>query len=171
MFTAVTGFALGLVARRGARAQGALGAWLLGLAGAVALHALWNGSALLGDFFGLYLALQVPLFVVFVIGVLLLRREESRLTRARLGEYAAAGWFTPQEVDMLATAAGRRAAIAWARTLRGDRVPIMRRFIADATALAAARQRALSGRDPHAVEAERALLGQTVAARAALFAW
>lgn len=71
---------------------------------------------------------------------------------------------------MLATAAGRRAALAWARTLTGDRVPIMRTFIADATALAAARQRAISGRDPRASAEEAALLQRTVAARAALFA-
>jgi len=170
MFTAVTGFAVGLAARRGASAAGAFGPWLLGLTGAVALHALWNGSALLGDFLALYTALQVPLFVVFIVGVLMLRREESRLTRARLGEYAAAGWFTAQEVDMLATGAGRRAAIAWARTLNGDRVPIMRRFIADATALAAARQRVVTGRDRTASVDEHALLARTAQARAALFA-
>lgn len=170
MFTAVTGFALGLAARRGVRLGSALGPWLLGLVGAIALHALWNGSALLGDFFALYAVLQVPLFVIFVVAIVLLRREEARLTRARLGEYAAVGWFTPQEVDMLATAAGRRTALAWARTLTGDRVPIMRTFIADATALAAARQRAISGRDPRASAEEAALLQRTVAARAALFA-
>ncbi|WP_159499924.1 PrsW family intramembrane metalloprotease [Microbacterium sp. 18062] len=170
MFTAIIGFALGLAARRGASVGGALGPWAAGLVGAIALHALWNGSALLGDFFGLYAALQVPLFVIFIVGVLMLRREESRLTRARLGEYAAAGWFTAQEVDMLATAAGRRAAIAWARTLHGDRVPIMRRFIADATALAAARQRIITGRDRAALADEQTLLERTAATRAALFA-
>ena len=75
------------------------------------------------------------------VGVVALRREESRLTRRRLGDYAAAGWFTPQEVDMLATSAGRKAALAWARSLRGDRSALMKTFIADATALAATRQR------------------------------
>jgi hypothetical protein len=71
-----------------------------------ALHALWNGSALFADFFHLYVTLQVPLFVAFVLGIVALRREEARLTRARLSEYAAAGWFTPAEVDLLATPAG-----------------------------------------------------------------
>ena len=85
--------------------------------------------------------------MLFILGVIALRREEARLTRSRLGDYAAAGWFTPQEVDMLATPAGRKAALAWARTLRGDRTALMKRFILDATALAAARQRAISGRD------------------------
>lgn len=170
MFTAVTGFALGLAARRGASFGAALGPWALGLVGAMALHALWNGSAVLGDFFLLYLTLQVPLFIGFILGIIALRREEARLTSRRLGDYAAAGWFTTQEVDMLATPAGRRAALAWARTLSGDRTPIMRGFIADATALAMTRQRALTGRDPRAAHDERAYLERATAARAALFA-
>lgn len=170
MFTILIGFAFGLAARRSLSAGAALRYGVVGLIGAVMLHALWNGSAVLFDFFALYATVQVPLFVLFIIGIVLLRREESRLTRARLGEYAAAGWFTPQEVDMLATGPGRRGAIAWARTLQGDRARVMRRFIADATALAAARQRALSGRDAHAVTEERDLLGRATAARAALFA-
>lgn len=170
MFTGVTGFALGLAARRGVRGAGAIGPWLMGLIGAIALHALWNGSALLGDFWALYIGLQVPLFVGFVLGVVALRREEERLTRKRLGDYAGAGWFTAQEVDMLATRAGRRAALAWASTLSGDRVPVMKAFIADATNLAATRQRAMSGRDPAAASDEQALLARTVAARTALFA-
>ena len=170
MFTSVTGFALGLAARRGARGGQAVGAWVLGMIGAMALHAFWNGSAVFLDFFLLYMAAQVPLFVLFVLGVIALRREEARLTRRRLGDYAAAGWFTTEEVDMLATPAGRKAALAWARTLRGDRTPLMKRFILDATALAAARQRAISGRDVRAAEDEQILLTRTADARAGLFA-
>ncbi|WP_243076798.1 PrsW family intramembrane metalloprotease [Microbacterium sp. SS28] len=168
MFTSVTGFALGLAARRGATTGQAIGPWLLGLSGAILLHAFWNGSAVFTDFFSVYLMLQVPLFVLFIIGVLALRREESRLTRVRLGEYATAGWFTPQEVDMLATPAGRKAGLRWAKTLQGDRTPIMKSFITDATALAMARQRAVTGRDPQASEEERELLAKTAAARQAL---
>ncbi|WP_203582226.1 PrsW family intramembrane metalloprotease [Microbacterium hibisci] len=170
MFTAVTGFALGLAARRGLSTGQAVGPWLVGLAGAIALHAFWNGSALFGDFFLLYLTLQVPLFIGFVLGIVALRREETRLTRRRLGDYAAAGWFTPQEVDMLATPAGRKAALAWARTLRGDRTALMKTFITDATALAATRQRAITGRDALAASEERDLLAKTAATRAAMFA-
>ncbi|WZH36991.1 MAG: PrsW family intramembrane metalloprotease [Microbacterium enclense] len=170
MFTSLTGFAFGLAARRSLRTRAALGYAIPGLIAAIVLHALWNGSATFFNFFEVYATLQVPLFMAFIVGILLLRREESRLTRARLGEYAAAGWFTPQEVDMLATAPGRRSALAWARTLPGNRGEVMRGFIVDATALAAARQRALSGRDPHAVATERQLLERTTAARAALLA-
>lgn len=171
MFTCLTGFAIGLAARRHASAGAAVGAGLLGMVGAILLHALWNGSATFSDFFPLYFTLQVPLFIGFILGIIALRREEARLTRARLAEYAAAGWFTPEEVTMLATPAGRRVGLAWARQLRGDRRPLMREFIRDATALAAVRQRAITGRDPLAVEDERALLVRTRAARAALLAY
>ena len=170
MFTSITGFALGLAARRGASPGRAVGPWVLGMIGAMSLHALWNGSAVFGDFFLLYLTLQMPLFVGFILGIIALRREEARVTRSRLGDYAAAGWFTPQEVDMLATGQGRKAALAWAAGLRGDRTRTMRAFIADATALAAARQRAISGRDKNAREDEQVLLARTTAARAAMFA-
>lgn len=170
MFTSLTGYALGRAARRGASVGGAAATGLIGMLFAAALHALWNGSAMFADFFHLYVTLQIPLFVAFVVGFIMLRREEARLTRARLGEYAAAGWFTPAEVEMLATGAGRRRAVAWARTLPGDRSRTMKAFIADATGLAAARERTRSGRDPHAPEDERIYLARATTARRALLA-
>lgn len=171
MFTSLTGFAIGLAARRGASVGRVLGYGALGLLGAVVLHGFWNGSATFGDFYALYFALQVPLFVGFIIAIIALRREEARLTQARLTDYANAGWFTPQEVTMLATPAGRKGALRWAQTLNGDRRPIMRGFIKDATALAAVRQRIITGRDPLASQDEQALLQRTHAARDALLAY
>ncbi|GAA2892953.1 PrsW family intramembrane metalloprotease [Microbacterium esteraromaticum] len=171
MFTALTGFAIGLAARRGATTATALGSGALGLLGAVALHAYWNGSSLLGDFLALYLSTQVPLFIGFIVAILALRREEARLTRIRLGDYAAAGWFTPQEVEMLATPGGRRTGLQWASGLRGDRRDVMQQFIRDAAALAAVRQRAITGRDPLAAADEHALLMRTRDARARLLAY
>ncbi|MFT4051870.1 MAG: PrsW family intramembrane metalloprotease [Microbacterium sp.] len=168
MFTAITGYAIGRAARGGASTGAAARAGLIGMLGAVALHALWNGSAIFADFFHLYLTLQVPLFVAFVLGVVMLRREQERLTKERLEEYAAAGWFTRAEVDLVATRSGRRRAIAWARTLPGDRSAQMRAFMADATSLAAARQRLLSGRSPEAEQDAQLYLGRAITARAVL---
>ena len=76
-----------------------------------------------------------------------------------------AGWFTPQEVDMLATKSGRVAAKRWARSLPGDRTKVMKRFIIDANELASTRQRAISGRDPQAGIDEHVLLQRTMATR------
>ncbi len=166
----MTGYVLGRVARRGTPTRAAVRPSIGGMLGAAVLHALWNGSAMFADFFALYATLQVPLFAGFVGGFIALRREEARLTRERLGEYAAAGWFSPMEVGMLATPAGRRRALQWAAGLPGDRRRIMRGFIAEATSLAAARQRALTGRDPAAAADEQVFLTRAVAARAALLA-
>lgn len=170
MFTAVTGYMLGLAARGGRRVGDSVGFAAIGIAGAIVLHALWNGSAVFSDFFSLYALLQVPLFALFIVGIVLLRREEARLTRIRLGEYAAAGWFSAPEVEMLATSRGRSEAIAWARRMPGDRSALMREFIHEATALAAARQRVVSGRAPKAAAEERVYLARTMAVRQRLLA-
>ncbi|PWC03227.1 PrsW family intramembrane metalloprotease [Agromyces badenianii] len=169
LFTACTGLAIGIGARRGGGA-GVIGWFLLGLLGAVLLHALWNGSlAFADDAIGLYFTVQVPIFIAAILLTVLLRRQEERVTRARLAEYGAAGWFSPAEVEMLATQAGRRQARAWARAQTPPRTAIMRRLIADATHLAFTRQRLLSGRSgPQAAVDEHALLQAVVADRAEL---
>jgi hypothetical protein len=169
LFTACTGIAIGIGARRGGGA-GVVGWFLLGLTGAVLLHALWNGSlAFAEDAIGLYFTVQVPIFIVAVLVTVFLRREEIRITRARLAEYGAAGWFSPAEVQMLSTPSGRRQARAWARAQTPPRTAEMRRLVSDATHLAFTRQRLITGRaglrssvDEHtllqAVSADRAAL-------------
>jgi RsiW-degrading membrane proteinase PrsW (M82 family) len=144
MFTSFTGLALGLAARR---TNGVLAIlfFVLGLIPAVLLHAFWNGSLyFVYDFYGYYALIQVPIFLLIVGLVVVLRRAEATLTRQRLAEYAAAGWFAPEEVTALATPAGRRTAMSWARP-RGLGTP-MKRYIRDATRLAFARNRIVTGR-------------------------
>lgn len=149
-FTALTGIALGLAARRHAGFS-AVGYALVGLIGAILLHALWNGAAFLvtsiESYASYFLVVQVPIFVALIVMTVLVRRHEIRLTEARLGEYAAAGWFTPTEVQMLSTWPGRRQARAWARTLPGGRSTAMKAFTRDATRLAMTRQRMITGRN------------------------
>ncbi|MEE6272174.1 PrsW family intramembrane metalloprotease [Georgenia wangjunii] len=163
IFTAAIGVALGLASRSRSRA-----AWVLAFpAGwfvAVVLHALWNGSAVAGTFFALYGLVQVPLFVGVVVLVLWLRRQERGVIGARLGEYAAAGWFAPHEVAMLTSFPARRRARAWASG-RGAGAA-MTRFQRAATELAFARQRAATGRaDLRQGADERALLERVTASR------
>lgn len=169
MFTAFIGAALGFAARR-ASALAGLGLFLVGAIPAILLHAFWNGALFfVGDFYGYYLLVQVPMFLIAVAIVVALRKQEQRLTAVRLGEYAAVGWLHPQEVAMLATPAGRRTAQAWAA--RHGVPGLMRAFIRDATRLAHARQRILGGREgigAHVDEAE--LLQRVAASRHALMA-
>ena len=167
MFTACTGIALGFAARR-TSALGALGVFLVGLVPAVLLHAFWNGSLyFVSDFYGWYAVVQFPLFVLGVLIVLFLRRQEAGLTHDRLSEYAAVGWFNRDEINALATGAGRRRAQAWASRYGVARV--MRAYTRDATRLAFTRQRIVTGRASIGAQAdEAALLTAIVASRAAL---
>ena len=169
LFTACIGLAVGIGARRGGGA-GVVGWFLLGLAAAVLLHGFWNGSlAFASDAVGLYFTVQVPIFIGAILLTWFLRREEVRVTRIRLAEYGAAGWFSPAEVGMLATPAGRRQALAWARAQRPPRTASMRRFITDATHLAFTRHRLVTGRAGRSAAAdEQALLTAVSAGRATL---
>src|SRR4051812_727929 len=150
MFTACTGFALGLASRLTGPA-GAFGFYLVGLIPAVLLHGLWNGAFyIFPDVIAYYVLVQLPLFLGAVAIVIALRAHERKLTRARLTEYAGVGWFTPGEVELLATPGGRRRALEWARTHPNgggiSRVAAMKRFVRDSTRLAHTRQRLLVGR-------------------------
>ncbi|WP_396659550.1 PrsW family intramembrane metalloprotease [Microbacterium sp.] len=164
--TGLTGLALGLAARRGLSRGGCLAWGLGGLAAAIAFHGLWNFTMVTMPFEVGYPLIQVPLFALFVWGVVYLLRKEQKLTAARLTEYANVGWFTPAEVIMLSTPKGRREALRWAATQPGDRRPEMRKLITAATGLAYARERAMSGRDTLASTVdEPAFLQAVVAAR------
>ncbi|WP_347107581.1 PrsW family intramembrane metalloprotease [Paenarthrobacter sp. S56] len=142
IFTGTTGLVMGFAARKWHAGYAVL-AFFVGLLPAMFLHNRWNSMG--QDFLAEYFVVQVPIFLVAALGVVLLRLAEGKLTRQRLMEYARAGWFTPAEVEMLATAHGRRQAQRWAAS-RG-RTAQMRAFIRGATALAFTRQRILSGRD------------------------
>ncbi len=167
MFTAFIGAAIGFAAQRPGWFRGVV-AFAIGAVPAILLHAFWNGALFfVSDFYGYYLLVQVPMFVVAVWLVSLLRKQERRITAERLSEYAAVGWFHPEEVAMLSSPTGRRTAMAWARA--HGLGPQMRAFIRDATRLGYARQRLLGGRDSIGAQADEAeLLARVAASRHAL---
>jgi len=149
LFTSCTGYALGKAAERGGGAGSGLVAYVVGLIPAAILHALWNGGlSLARSTVEYYLFVEVPIFLAAVAVVLTVRSRERAITRARLGEYADAGWFTPQEVALIATTGGRRQAMRWADAQRDPRAKrtAMTRLIRDATRLGHARQRLVRGR-------------------------
>jgi len=164
IFTGTTGLVMGFAAGRGNTGLSVL-AFFAGLVPAMLLHSAWNSMG--RDFLGRYVMVQVPIFLLAVLVIVLLRVAERRLTRQRLTEYAAAGWFTAAEVDMLATAAGRRSALRWARsTGRGVQ---MKALLDAATQLALTRQRILSGRDvPAHQRDEQQQLAEIAALRTAV---
>ncbi|WP_439564344.1 PrsW family intramembrane metalloprotease [Microcella sp.] len=167
MFTAFIGAAIGFAAQRPGWFRGIV-AFAIGLIPAVLLHAFWNGVLFfISDFYGYYLLVQVPMFLVAVWLVSMLRKQEQRVTFERLTEYAQVGWFHPDEVAMLSSPSGRRTAMSWARA--NGMAPLMKTFIRDATRLAYARHRLLGDRDSIGTRADEAdLLHRVAASRHAL---
>lgn len=160
IFTACTGIAIGMAARS-RKTTTVLLAFPVGLVGAMGLHALWNGSSMLGNFFVLFLVIQVPLFVAVIVLMVWLRRQEAEVIRARLGEYAQAGWFAPHEVDMLSSMRMRAQARTWASGYGERAKQAMKEFQRDATSLAYLRQRQLTGRaELKAAQSEHELLNE-----------
>ena len=172
MFTICIGLALGLIAHRRRWSSG----WivLLGLAGAIFLHGLWNYSAVVQSeaYLLIFVLVQVPLFVGFLLLLLWARRRESRLLRDILTGYGLSGWYTPAEVAMLSDPGERRRARAWARSVGGQRAQrAMRAFQDESGELAMVRKHLVhdgARPDPHWLEQERALL-ETVRAHRRVF--
>lgn len=164
IFTGTTGLIMGFAARRW-HTGASVAAFAAGLLPAMFLHNRWNSMG--QNFLAEYVLVQVPIFLVAVAGIVVLRIAEKRLTRQRLLEYAAAGWFSVAEVELLATPAGRRAALRWAGGLGRKRQ--MKEFVAAVTRLANIRQRILSGREVPLHQAEERLeLQRVLALRAAV---
>jgi protease PrsW len=94
---------------------------LLGYLGAVIMHALWDGSALLGlgAYVVVYLFWMVPIFAL-VIGLgVASRRREQRIVATKLPGMAAAGLVTPNEATWLESIRNRRLAIREATRVGG----------------------------------------------------
>ena len=141
-FTACTGVAIGVSSRR--RSQYAW-AWmaLVGLVGAILLHATWNGFVTAN--FGVYLLLQFPFYALCIGLVSWLRWSERRSMRRGIDDYAHAGWFSPAEVQMLTTGKGRRLGRRWAVPRGPQAVYAMAVFQKTASELAQLRQQAVDG--------------------------
>ena len=150
LFTVMAGLGFGYAATRarGRRLPRVLFP-LLGLLGAIGLHALWNGTASLNGFYFLaaYVLLMAPLCGGLIWLAVWQRNKLLRTVRAVLPHYAAQGWLTPAEAYGLGSMRTRWAARDAARRERGSAAG---RAIAEyhqtATALGLLRSRA--GRMP-----------------------
>ncbi|HZZ51077.1 MAG TPA: PrsW family glutamic-type intramembrane protease [Pseudonocardia sp.] len=169
LFTSMTGIGLGFAANVRSRFVKFL-APLLGYLAAVALHALWNGSASLGlnALVGVYALVMLPIFGFVVVIVLYQRRREQRVIAAELPTFAAAGWIAPSEAHLLESMAGRR---GWLRAVKRRSGPAVAEMVADyqaaITELAVLRHRMARGSlGPHANEWHDELLQDVLYKRA-----
>ncbi|MER6852295.1 PrsW family intramembrane metalloprotease [Streptomyces flaveolus] len=150
LFTVLTGIGFGVAALSADRRR--LRRVLLPLSGlllAMGMHALWNGSASLGEygFFAVYGAFMVPAFGLLTWLAVWTRQRELGAVRTELPVYAVAGWLTPAEPFVLGSMRARRIARQHARRHAGK--PAARtvaEYEAYATSLAFLRQRGRRGR-------------------------
>ncbi len=160
LFTSAIGIAMGLAAHRRSRAA----RWSLPVVGyvlSVGLHALWNGSLVVGDGVGFLLAYLVlgALLLGLAVVAVVLRMRQFDVLRAALTDIAARGWIHPAEVPWLVRFPRRRQAVAWARRFGPVHATAVRRYQRLATEVAFVHHAVMTGaRKPAGPEHTYALL-------------
>lgn len=110
LFTCTIGVGIGIAARTTNRSARVL-APVAGYLGAVVLHALWNGSATLGDghaFLNVYFLVMVPIFIAGVWFVQWHRKREQRIVAGALPDMVTQRLVAAPEEPRLASLTGRR---------------------------------------------------------------
>ncbi|MCD0453704.1 PrsW family intramembrane metalloprotease [Actinocorallia sp. API 0066] len=117
LFTAMTGLGVAWAANH---RRGRVPALVLGLVGAILLHALWNGAASygLGGLAVVYV-LDFGILVVLLVLIFLERRGLVHRIGRYLPVYVRTGLVSPQDIVMLGSIQRRRAARRWARSVGG----------------------------------------------------
>lgn len=118
LFTSMTGIGCG-IARETYNPVLKFAAPLLGYAGAMTLHALWNmlASFSLGVFYFGYLFLEVPLFIGFVCVMVMMIKREAKILRKTLAAEVERGLIDPEQLE-IAISVFRRS--RWVMTAFGD---------------------------------------------------
>jgi protease PrsW len=143
LFTTMTGIGVyfALNRRNGVAKVGCI---LLGYAGAVIMHALWNGSALfgIGTYFLVYLCWMVPVFGLAIWLAINSRRREQRVVAAKLPGMVEANLITPNEASWLGSIRNRKLAAAAVGRIGGrPAVKVVKTFSAQVVELAFVRDR------------------------------
>ncbi len=163
MFTMMTGIGVGLAVRH-AHVGVRIVAPVAGFCAAVLLHMGYNAAASFAPgrtLTSVYVAILVPVLVALVTLVLLARRYEYRLIRARLRDYSAFGWLPAAQVDYIATASGRRTARRYVKPLGRAERETLRRFQQVGVDLGVLRDRLVRGvAGPDERPREGELIGQ-----------
>lgn len=113
LYTSMTGIGLGL-AREAENRFVRYTAPFLGYAGAVFLHALWNGTSLVGggEAFLCMLPLWLMFVAAFIVLVMVLVSRRGKIIRQHLTDEVALKNITPQELDLVCSAFGGLVAFA-----------------------------------------------------------
>lgn len=135
---------------------------LLGFLGAMVLHGLWNLSASfgVGAYFGTYVAVMVPAFIVLVRQAVRSRRVEGLVVQQELPEMVWTGLVSPQEAGWLSSLHSRAAR---ARGLPKHEKAVINHYIDAVTELAFIRNKIKRGWSTPELQAQQAELAMVVA--------
>lgn len=150
-----------------------VGCVLLGYLGAVVMHGLWNGSALLGAsaYLGVYVLWMMPVFALAIVLAVTSRRREQRIIADKLPYMVATGMLTPVEASWLGSLKARKMAVDTALRFGGRPAgSAVKRFAVQVVELAYVRDRidrgfgdervfALQHEEAHRVMISRAAAG------------
>ncbi|MFW6600147.1 PrsW family intramembrane metalloprotease [Propionibacteriaceae bacterium Y2011] len=113
LFTIMTAFGL-IVALRTRSKRVRIIAPLVGFCGAALLHMAWNGFAsTMQNPMPLYFFIALPLAIFVLTFTIRGVGRESRLLRARLGDYVLTGWLSEADQDVVSSPMRRLSAIWW----------------------------------------------------------
>jgi RsiW-degrading membrane proteinase PrsW (M82 family) len=119
VFTAMTGVALALATRVRSPA-GRFFLPLAGLAAAMVLHAIWNGSTLLGiGAWGIAFLIELGVLICLLVAVHIDRKRSVARIQACVAQYLPTGLVTGKDLAMLSSMAYRKLARRWARSQYG----------------------------------------------------
>ncbi|MFC7387459.1 PrsW family intramembrane metalloprotease [Sphaerisporangium rhizosphaerae] len=146
LFTSMIGIAVAYAAQRQGPVRG--GVVLLGWAGAIMLHGIWNGFTSYGGFQGLSLA-YLLLMILFFVELSVVVKDRKRivgLIQLYLPPYGGLGLVTDFDVFMLSSLQGRRQARQWAKAYGGQAgLHAMRDYQVAATELGLLHERGVRG--------------------------
>lgn len=117
---------------------------LVGYLAAVAMHGLWNGSALFGfhTYLDVYVFWMMPVFAIAIMVAITSRRRERQIIAGKLPGMIAAGLITPVEAGWLTSLQTRKAAVATADRYGGrPAATAVKRFLNQVVELAYVRDR------------------------------
>ncbi len=112
LFTSMTGIGLGL-ARQTTNQAIKFTTPVLGLMVAMAMHSIWNGSAVMGGGVGFlltYLVIMVPAFLILLVVIIFSLRREGRVVREFLYSDLQRGLINQQEYEQLCSVIKRAGA-------------------------------------------------------------
>jgi len=146
---------------------------LLGYLGAVLMHGLWNGSAMVSfkTYLGVYVVWMMPVFALVVALAVASRRREQHIIAGKLPGMVAAGLLTPVDAAWVHSLHTRKAAVRYAGQFGGRPAAVaVKRFLTQVVKLAYVRDRidrgfgdqrvfALQSEEVHGVMVARAAAG------------